>query len=316
MVHLNILLLGVNIIVGFALISILYANYRKYRHLLVLELVKYCISFNLLIFVDLNYRYTLSNIFDNQFFEIPNVFTLVLFVVIMIAEFGIVYFLYRLTERFRKRRISRRVTFAFISWFIFFAVLTALGVIIYLVKSDISWIYLIHEVWIFSMVILIQFTLVRMLLSCSGLTDKKERKVQKAFVIGLLIGYAVFTLHHLDFYFFHTNIRNFDALILLLINLWPLLWYKLYYKDYQKNCFRVENKKLITTLFQEEYEITSREKEIIDLIMEGKSNIEIENILFISFNTVKNHIYNIYKKLGINSRVQLLNFIKHYHGEI
>jgi len=51
--------------------------------------------------------------------------------------------------------------------------------------------------------------------------------------------------------------------------------------------------------------ISQREKEIIDLILKGKSNKEIEDKLHISSHTVKNHIYNIYKKLDVNNRGEL-----------
>jgi DNA-binding CsgD family transcriptional regulator len=47
----------------------------------------------------------------------------------------------------------------------------------------------------------------------------------------------------------------------------------------------------------------------MELILQGKSNKEIEDVLFISYNTVKNHIYNLYQKLGVKSRGQLINFI-------
>ncbi len=56
--------------------------------------------------------------------------------------------------------------------------------------------------------------------------------------------------------------------------------------------------------------ITEREKEIISLILQGKSNKDIEDELFISLGTVKNHLYNIYKKLNIKSRTQLVSVIR------
>jgi DNA-binding CsgD family transcriptional regulator len=56
--------------------------------------------------------------------------------------------------------------------------------------------------------------------------------------------------------------------------------------------------------------ISSREEEIVNLILLGKSNKEIENKLFISSNTVKNHIYHIYQKLNVNSRLQLVNLVE------
>lgn len=55
------------------------------------------------------------------------------------------------------------------------------------------------------------------------------------------------------------------------------------------------------------YGITNREKEIIQLIFSGKSNKEIGEILFISVKTVKYHVYNIYRKLKIKNRIELIN---------
>jgi DNA-binding CsgD family transcriptional regulator len=56
--------------------------------------------------------------------------------------------------------------------------------------------------------------------------------------------------------------------------------------------------------------ISEREREIIGLILDGKTNREIEEILFISHGTVKNHVYHIYQKLDVNSRVQLVNLFR------
>ncbi len=56
--------------------------------------------------------------------------------------------------------------------------------------------------------------------------------------------------------------------------------------------------------------ISVREREIIILILNGKTSREIEDKLFISYGTVKNHIYSIYKKLNIKNRAELLNLFK------
>lgn len=55
------------------------------------------------------------------------------------------------------------------------------------------------------------------------------------------------------------------------------------------------------------YNLTSREREILRLILQGAKNKEIGQKLFISGSTVRNHIYNIYQKLGVRNRVELLN---------
>jgi ligand-binding sensor domain-containing protein/DNA-binding CsgD family transcriptional regulator len=56
--------------------------------------------------------------------------------------------------------------------------------------------------------------------------------------------------------------------------------------------------------------ISQREKEIVLLLLKGKSNKEIEDVLFIAMGTVKNHIYSIYQKIGVKNRAQLITFFK------
>jgi DNA-binding CsgD family transcriptional regulator len=64
----------------------------------------------------------------------------------------------------------------------------------------------------------------------------------------------------------------------------------------------------------EKYKISAREREILRLVIDGKPNREIEELLFISENTVRNHIYNIYKKLGVKNRLELLNLLRRHTG--
>lgn len=55
--------------------------------------------------------------------------------------------------------------------------------------------------------------------------------------------------------------------------------------------------------------ITNREKEIIDLLIRGNSYKEISEKLVIALPTVKTHIFNIYKKLGIKNKIELINIL-------
>jgi DNA-binding NarL/FixJ family response regulator len=51
-------------------------------------------------------------------------------------------------------------------------------------------------------------------------------------------------------------------------------------------------------------ELTEREREILDLIAQGRSNVEIAKNLSISLKTVRNHVSNIYNKMQVTDRVQ------------
>jgi DNA-binding NarL/FixJ family response regulator len=53
--------------------------------------------------------------------------------------------------------------------------------------------------------------------------------------------------------------------------------------------------------------LTNRELEILNMLSQGFRNKEIGDKLFISLPTVKSHIYNIYQKLHVQSRIAAVN---------
>ena len=58
--------------------------------------------------------------------------------------------------------------------------------------------------------------------------------------------------------------------------------------------------------FSDRYELSSREREILQLILAGQSNPEMAGTLYISESTVKFHIHNLLKKTGCENRVSLV----------
>ncbi len=59
--------------------------------------------------------------------------------------------------------------------------------------------------------------------------------------------------------------------------------------------------------FSQKYDLTEREIEVLILISEGLSNVQIAEKIFVSTNTIKFHIKNIYIKLDVKNRVEALN---------
>lgn len=55
--------------------------------------------------------------------------------------------------------------------------------------------------------------------------------------------------------------------------------------------------------------LTIREKEVLRYLTEGKGNKEIADSLFISTETVKSHIKNIFRKLNVTNRVEAANVV-------
>lgn len=61
----------------------------------------------------------------------------------------------------------------------------------------------------------------------------------------------------------------------------------------------------------EKLPLTEREKEMLRLLLQGKSNKEISALTYVSTDTVKSHLQNIYKKLGVKSRLEAVTlFLK------
>lgn len=61
--------------------------------------------------------------------------------------------------------------------------------------------------------------------------------------------------------------------------------------------------------------LTAREQEILELVRTGATNREIATKLFISENTVKNHLKNIMAKLHIQNRVQLATYARDHRTD-
>lgn len=61
-----------------------------------------------------------------------------------------------------------------------------------------------------------------------------------------------------------------------------------------------------------EYDLSNRETEVFQLLIQGRGENVIGSHLFISPNTVKTHRKHIYKKLGVDSREKLIDLVQGY----
>ena len=59
--------------------------------------------------------------------------------------------------------------------------------------------------------------------------------------------------------------------------------------------------------------LSDRESQIMRLVAQGQRNKEIGKNLFISEQTVKNHVHNIFDKLGVSDRLELALYAIHHH---
>ncbi len=97
-------------------------------------------------------------------------------------------------------------------------------------------------------------------------------------------------------------------MILVIIGfLFSLLWIRIEKHKTQIiiNEIRNSNKNDSSTISEKINLLTKRQREIFDLIQQGKSNKEIMDELFIELSTLKTHINHIYKTLEIVNRKEV-----------
>ncbi|WP_165062580.1 helix-turn-helix transcriptional regulator [Adlercreutzia sp. ZJ154] len=68
----------------------------------------------------------------------------------------------------------------------------------------------------------------------------------------------------------------------------------------------------IEALIAEDYDLSKREQEILHLLLAGHTMSVIADKLFISKNTVKSHYYHMYRKLGVNSKQEVIDIRDKY----
>jgi len=163
-------------------------------------------------------------------------------------------------------------------------------------------------------VLILIIALSQLFLFSRTITDFIKQKAIRTFGF---INLSVFAVSIILFLLVHRS-STLAALYLLVFfstNLPPVL----YWKAYLKKHYIAPVLQAIDTLtmkgFFEEYNISKREEEVIQQLCEGKTNKEISDALFISIQTVKDHIYRIYQKTDVKNRVQLINLIQGYKNE-
>jgi DNA-binding CsgD family transcriptional regulator len=138
--------------------------------------------------------------------------------------------------------------------------------------------------------------------------DGDKRRVLSSFALLLAGAYAVRSLLAglvlVD--------ERLGAIALLAVhasNLPPLL----YLRAQADRVFPAVKAETVTNLGMEHvferYGVTKREQQVVQKICLGKTNKQIAEELFISLQTVKDHTHRIYSKIGVNSRMQLVQLM-------
>lgn len=132
-------------------------------------------------------------------------------------------------------------------------------------------------------------------------TTYEEERLLKGIISTFL---PLLVLFPLDLLFFRESYFKLVYLSFAILSAY------LYYFISRRYILTYEQADVASDQILKKYGISDREAEIIDLLIEGLSNQQIAKQLYISPNTVKTHIKNIYAKVGVNNRLQLFSLLK------
>ncbi len=102
------------------------------------------------------------------------------------------------------------------------------------------------------------------------------------------------------------NIENQISLDFIIIGVWGIVVAKVLV-HYLSRIGTVPISKNLDEDFIKKYKISKREKEVLALILEGFTNKEIGEKLYISFTTARTHVSHIFEKTEVKSRIELVS---------
>lgn len=142
-----------------------------------------------------------------------------------------------------------------------------------------------------------------------SVTNADKQKSLKVFGLLFIFFSAISLYVYVDAYPLHLlslSIRQFALNILdFTYNAFTLFWVIMYFKYINNGHELIVLKNLPEEELVAKFQISKRELDVIHLVCSGKSNQEIADSLFISVGTVKDHLYKVYKKIGVKNRTQL-----------
>lgn len=304
MKHTLILLYSVVVCMGVWAVFYTHNVYKNNKMAFLRDLCYYIIFINLDVLLYQIFEYLYLNILGRDLSNLHPYLNALFYLVALTIQIGITWTFIRVVIGLQGKSVSLRIKQLFYACVAFIGIIYAVGITLFIQTTSSKWI---DNTLVYSLYVSWGIIYVAVLILTLRKHPKQEpgkRKAVQVFGMLYIVYYAAFFISH-----------NFPSPINLYItwgiqfcsNLIPIFWIRQYFLKHFVTLSYAQ-RYVDLDKFTEEFHISKREWEIIELILQGKSNKEIEDALFISFNTVKNHIYNLYQKLGVSSRGQLVHF--------
>ena len=284
------------------------------RHPVLPPLLLYSICYILLVFLFLIWLYFTLNLKEQL---LPPILQDGGVVCIAALEMMMVAAMFSIYRSFQGKRISRNLVRIFWLWQTLF--LLSFGVRIFLSPGWGKRALRAFHFEVFDNVILLEIViLIVILLYSRKISDPAQRKMSNGFAVMYLSRYFLPLIVGLVIAFITPLPRLLKMIIatglFVYCSFVPIIWIRKFFLPAEGRGRIGDCESSIYKSMVKKHAISQREEEILKLLLEGKSHKDVEEELFISYHTVKNHIYNLYQKLGVKNRHQLFHLFSDRNG--
>lgn len=221
------------------------------------------------------------------------------------------YMLIRMSRELFQQEISKFFMVLYFSLFVFsFIAYAALNIDIggfeainfFMDRKQLLWTYSGLMITAYGIALIYIFT------KRKSVSDINQRKAYSWFGIWNIIIVALM-ITFLQLSYFSVFFGMGYIVVLTGFHLLPVLFLSIYIQRYFVPIVESPSFDEGLQKIKKHFDISRREIEIITLICKGMSNQEISDSLYISLQTVKDHVYRIFIKTGVKNRVQLANLV-------
>ncbi|MBN1273631.1 MAG: helix-turn-helix transcriptional regulator [Candidatus Aminicenantes bacterium] len=320
MEHIGLLGVLINLIVALWVAFFIHQIRKNYTYPFLQPLVHYCVIYALLIFTGLIMLYGTFNLPEDSSLRNIPLLNEGTFLLVTLLEIGLVYSMFRVYLGFKDRDFSEWTKRWLGAGLVFFII--SFGIKTVLHQGSLKRMLNVFYKMVFDNFIVFEIlALILIVFSGKRERDRKKGALKSSFGWFFLMRYIGLTLFFIVFVVIISNaediipraVRYPLALACVFIfSLVPYLWIHFPFRKYAESMLTiVEDREVLDSIFTK-FDISRREQDILKMILDGKSNKQIEEALFISYHTVKNHVYNLYQKLGVKNRYELVHFITKY----